>query len=101
MPRASGTLCRSIYRRGERPKSIAGSCPRPWWSEHRECPFEGAPSFLGFSKGFHETKYVRIVADKSAAPPAEIPADRLSFRLAQLEAAKGPHEIGDGRADLS
>jgi len=57
--------------------------------------------FWDLARAFHETKYVRIVADKSAAHPAEIPADRLSFRLARLEAAKGPHEIGDGRADLN
>ena len=31
----------------------------------------------------------------------KFPPDRVSFRLARLQAAKGPHEIGQGRANLS
>ena len=45
--------------------------------------------------------YVRIIAVNSAAHPAEIPADRVSFRITLLQTAKGSHEIGDGRADLN
>ena len=44
--------------------------------------------------------YVRIAAVKSATHPAEIMVDGVSFRLARLDAAKRPHEIGDGGADL-
>jgi hypothetical protein len=44
--------------------------------------------------------YVRISPVKSTAYPAEIPSDGVSFRLAQLSATQGAHEIGHGRADL-
>src|SRR6266851_3635062 len=45
--------------------------------------------------------YVRIIRQARAVRIQQKSADCLSFRIARLQAAKGPHEIGDRRADLS